>query len=102
MREYMDKYVREGIPRKTYTRKISIRQRKPFEIFWQEIFIVLFVLFMLYMLYANYQSNLLYSAANNTAADKEVDIRINIIEENRLSSDFVPEQIEKGSILFYY
>lgn len=62
MKELIDKYVNESMPKKSYVRraKIYLRKRKRFELFWDEILITIFIIIMLLMVFVNYQNSQAY------------------------------------------
>ncbi len=81
-KEYMPQYIKESFPKKR--QRIYIRERRPFEIFWSEILIMLFIIFMLVMIFMNYMSNLEYQATKTTEEKEisEIDVGIGINKEN--------------------
>jgi hypothetical protein len=84
-KEYTKKYIHEFVPRKSYHKGIVIRQRKPFELFWQEILFVLFIIFVLVMLTINYVSNQNYVKQNKTQeTEREVDVGVKITKGSNL------------------
>ncbi len=86
-KEYMRDYIVENIPKSPY-KKIFIRERKPFELFWQEVLVALFIIFMMFMLFINYQSTLNYVPRDTTANEKEVNVGVNIDSDGNLASVF--------------
>ncbi|MBN2367478.1 hypothetical protein JXC34_00540 [Candidatus Woesearchaeota archaeon] len=80
-KELTRRYIAEGFPRKPYVKKkrVYIRDRKQFEIFFHEILVVLFIIFMIYMVFTNYVHNQNYAAGAIPEEEKvaEIDVDIN-------------------------
>ncbi len=81
--EYLDKYVKEEMPRKPYKvkPKYNLRKRRKNELFWDEILIALFIVAMLVMIFINYQNQLNYQAEEQEET-REVDVGVGIEETN--------------------
>src|SRR3989344_393402 len=81
-KEYMNKYIREGIPRKRYIKKgFYLRDRRPYELFWSEVIIAIVILLMVLLVYIN---SLEVSTGNEAKAEQEkiINVDVGIEEEN--------------------
>jgi maltodextrin utilization protein YvdJ len=100
--EYTKRYISENIPRKSYHRGIVIRERKPFELFWQEILFMLFIISLLVMLAVNYVSNQEYVRQNVTQEEeREIDIGVNIQKQNNFDSVIFPVYPLYSDLVFF-
>jgi hypothetical protein len=76
MRSYTHTYIKESFPKRP--RRIYLRRRRPFELFWWEIIFAFCLIFMLLMLFVNSQNN--YTYAPPQARAQDIDIGVDIIE----------------------